>query len=352
MNKKQFKKVLFINFGGIGDEILFFPTLKTFKQLYPDSNITLLLEPRSACSVNLTNTVDNILQYDVKSNNKGIAFFNLLKLIKSGKFDAVISSGSNKFISILLFLSGVKTRIGYDSGFLSKIFLTNSVKLNKKQYAGMMYHDLLKGINIREKAALPEIIIPESMLEIAETLLYKKDKPIITIHPGVSKLSIVKNIIKGWPEERWAELVEKLVETENYYIALCGGPDDEKVIEKIRQEIKNRNINTDFIIDLYGKTKNIIELAGIIKLSDALICVDSAPMHIGVGVETKIVALFGPTDEKKLLPEHNRFKVVKKSDLACRPCLWDCRNEVCEKPVCLDTTVNDVIQSIFDLQIS
>ena len=40
-------KILVINFGGIGDEIFFLPTLISLKKEFPNSKITLALEPRS-----------------------------------------------------------------------------------------------------------------------------------------------------------------------------------------------------------------------------------------------------------------------------------------------------------------
>jgi ADP-heptose:LPS heptosyltransferase len=45
-----------------------------------------------------------------------------------------------------------------------------------------------------------------------------------------------------------------------------------------------------------------------------MLCTDSAPMHIGVGVGTNLLALFGPTDPEKLLPPNKKFMWVK-SDL-------------------------------------
>ena len=39
------KKILAINFGGIGDEVFFLPTLISLKKQYPNSEITLALEP-------------------------------------------------------------------------------------------------------------------------------------------------------------------------------------------------------------------------------------------------------------------------------------------------------------------
>ena len=40
-------KILVINFGGIGDEILFLPTIISLKKEFPNAKITLALEPRS-----------------------------------------------------------------------------------------------------------------------------------------------------------------------------------------------------------------------------------------------------------------------------------------------------------------
>ena len=43
----QVKRILFINFGGLGDEILFLPTIQSVKKEFPNSQITLALEERS-----------------------------------------------------------------------------------------------------------------------------------------------------------------------------------------------------------------------------------------------------------------------------------------------------------------
>ena len=54
MSEKK-KNILFINFGGLGDEILFLPTIISVKKEFPNSKITLALEPRSRGIINLTN---------------------------------------------------------------------------------------------------------------------------------------------------------------------------------------------------------------------------------------------------------------------------------------------------------
>lgn len=90
------KKILFINFGGLGDEILFLPTIISTKKEFPDSEITLALEPRSKGILSLTDIIDETLFADIKGRNKYIELFNLLRRIWTKKFDIVISSGSNQ----------------------------------------------------------------------------------------------------------------------------------------------------------------------------------------------------------------------------------------------------------------
>ena len=106
----QAKRILFINFGGLGDEILFLPTILSVKEQFPNSEITLALEERSRGIVHLTNVIDKTLFANIKGKNKYSELLKLLFKIWQGKYDLVISSGSNKFISIFLFLTFIKEK--------------------------------------------------------------------------------------------------------------------------------------------------------------------------------------------------------------------------------------------------
>lgn len=321
------KKILAINFGGIGDEILFLPALASLKKEYPDVKITLALEPRSKSVKNLSTLVDEVMCVDVKGKHK---YFELLKMVlkaRFGKFDMVFSSGGNKLIPILLFLTGITYRYGFDSGLLSKILLTKAVKLDNKRYASAMYHELVTPVT-DYKTELPEIDAGEVEKELNSVL----------IHPGVSKMSVSKNMIKTWEPQIWAKLIEKVIQT-GKKVYLIGGPDDKACIEKIVEIIGDR----PNFLNLYGTTKNIMDLARLTKKAEVLICSDSAPMHIGVGVGTKTLALFGPTDEKKLIPNNEKFVAIK-NNCDCRPCLWDKRQTTCESLDCLKIDLDEIVR--------
>lgn len=328
---KNIERALFINFGGIGDEVLFLPTLQCFKNKYPQSNITLCLEPRSQSIKNLSPLIDNVLPIDIKGKNKYLELLKLIIEARKGKFDIVISSGGNKLISVLLFLTGIKQRYAYKSGKLSEILLTKAVPLNKNQYAVNMYHDLVKPIT-NDLPELPNISTPRVEIEPNS----------IVIHPGVSKMSVSKNMVKTYPPEKWTELINRLIE-KNKVVYLAGGPDDKEYIEAISSNFKEDNTN---FVNYYGKTKNIMDLAKLIASKQMLICCDSAPMHIGIAVGAKVLAIFGPTDEKKLIPNNDRIIAIKNESCACRPCLWDKRNTTCETIECLNIPIEEFLKYI------
>ena len=67
---------------------------------------------------------------------------------------------------------------------------------------------------------------------------------------------------------------------------------------------------------------------------------------MAVGVKTPAVAIFGPTNEKKILPDDIKFKAVR-VDLDCTPCLWDKRQTTCEALTCLkNIDVNMVFNAV------
>ena len=321
-------KILFINFGGLGDEILFLPTIQSVKKEFPDSEITLALEERSTGITTLTNVIDKTLFANIKGKGKYFELLKLLLKIWQSNFDIVISSGSNKFISIFLFLTFIKKKYGYNTGKLSKFLLTKAIDLNKNQYAARMYHDLAK---------------PITNIETEIPFLSIKKKPImensVLIHPGVSKVSIQKGMIKTIPALEWAKVIEKL-SNKGKRVLLIGGPDDKDCIDTITSIVSPEKFE-----NLYGSTKNLKELAELISSAEMFLCSDSAPLHIAVALGTKTFVIFGSTDDKKLIPQNKQVTAIK-ADCNCpiQPCLWERRQTTCDSLDCLKISADQIVE--------
>jgi len=336
------KSIALINFGGIGDEILFLPVVESLKKEFEedcaakagaDAKITLVLEPRSASIVELTPLIDEVIKCDIKAGGlkKYFNIFGMLREVWRGRFDLLITSGSSPFVAVLAFLTGIKKRYGYKSK--TSFLLTKAVPLNKNQYASNMYHDLLSPL-FKDDCTLPSIKAPKKF----EKPFKGANSNFIAIHPGVSKMSVQKNMFKCPDEFFWRGLIGELLER-GEKVVLLGGPDDKEIIEQITRNLQP----TANFTNLYGKTKSLLDMADVINYSKTFICVDSAPMHIGVALNKNLIAIFGPTDENKLIPKRDNFKVVK-AECSCRPCLWEKRQTTCETLDCLKIDPKAVVE--------
>lgn len=331
------KNILVINFGGIGDEILFLPTIATLKKEFKDCKITLCLEKRSRAIGDLTPLIDNMIFADIKA--AGVKkYFEILKMLFSvwgKKFDMVVSSGKSPAIAIILFLTGIKRRLGYKTK--TSFLLTDATPLNENQYAANMYQDLIKPLTDIE-CEPPKIEVKDE--HAADYLLGDKflKEGFVALHPGVSKMSVEKNIIKCPAPDFWVNLINGMLKI-GKNVVLLGGPDDKETIEKIAAHI-NKSGN---FLNLFGKTKNMMDMVRIINKAQCMICVDSAPMHAAVGLNKKVLAIFGGTNEEKLLPKSPNFIPVF-NPTPCRPCLWDIRQTSCAELKCLDIKTNDILK--------
>lgn len=358
----NFKNALFINYGGLGDEILFLPAIEDFKRRYPECKITLCLEGRAKGIKQITDLIDEIIEVDIKAPG-GKKYLNVLNMIFKagrGKFDVVISSGKSPLVAIILFLTGIKRR----SGYLTKtaFLLTDGAELNEGQYAGNMYHDLVlpfvedgecsdsRHDSVEEASKedfSAEVFVPHLKADndfVLPDSLKNLEGGFIALHPGVSKMSIDKGIFKCPDVSFWNEVIKGVL-NKGKTLVLLGGPDDKDVIEKItadREIIKNPGF-----INMFGKTKNLRDLMNIIARSRGFICADSAPLHIAVGLGINIIAVFGPTNENKLVPNLENIHTVVNKEIDCRPCLWHKRGVNCSQSLCLNLKADDVLNLIY-----
>ena len=327
----QTKRILFINFGGLGDEILFLPTIQAVKKEYPNAHITLALEERSKGIVSLTNVIDETLFANIKTS-KYKELLKLLFKIWIGKYDIVISSGSNKFISIYLFLTFIKKRYGYNSGKLSNLLLTKAIDLNKNQYAGLMYGDLAKPITNKE--------IEPAFLSIQKKPLIPNS---VLIHPGVSQMSLKNGMIKTIEPKQWAEVIEKLADS-GKKVFLIGGNDDKECIDTIQKFVPPEKYE-----NLFGSTKNLKELAELISSTEKFLCSDSAPLHIATALGFQTYVIFGSTDDKKLIPQSEKVVPIKiQSNCPLQPCLWEKRQKTCDELHCLKIPTEQIVQTVLN----
>ncbi|WP_013322735.1 glycosyltransferase family 9 protein [Gloeothece verrucosa] len=289
--------------GGIGDQILFFPTLEDLKQKYPNSTLDVIVEPRAKSAYRICPYVHEVLLFDFKDRNGLADYLNLLGVIRDREYDVAISLPQRWTIGLLLWLNGIPVRVGYKTNtsvrkeFRTPIFLTNAVPLKTEQYAAYMYHDLLQGLDIQTPTPPLKVTLPKDDIDWAEAeqkRLEIKDTGYIIIHGGSSTSAAIKGVDKNYPLPQWQKIVDEILAKQpDLPIVLLQGPEDPQWVKQLLEGHPNLKVT---------KPTDVGKLAAIIAGANLMLCTDSPPMHLSVAVGTYTIALFGPTVAEKLLP--------------------------------------------------
>lgn len=134
----------------------------------------------------------------------------------------------------------------------------------------------------------------EEIVAIKKHLSLKAKKKTIFIAPNSGET------YRNWPKENIKVLIDLLKNDYNVILQ-----DKEYVDESI-------NIISP---DMY----TIRDTASIIELSDLVVTIDSAPLHLAAAKEKKTIALFGPIDYKARCRGYKNITILK-SNKSCIPC--------------------------------
>jgi ADP-heptose:LPS heptosyltransferase len=287
--------------GGIGDQLLFFPTLESLKKQYPQAAIDVIVEPRAKSAYRVSPYVHEVLLFDFKDRNGLADYLNLLGIVRDREYDAALSLGTDWAIGLLLWLNGIPKRVGYQTG--KSYFLSDPIPLNLDQYEAFLYHDLVKGFGIKTPCPPLKVVVPKEDIQWAEAeqnRLDLKENGYILIHDGLNKQSRIEGLDRIYPVEQWQTIIDDIQQKQpKLSIVLLQGPDDAEWIAEMRENHANLKII---------QSPDIGKLAAMIAGANLMLCTDSAPMHLSIAVGTYTIALFGPTQvSKSLPPNQDRF---------------------------------------------
>ncbi len=290
--------------GGIGDQILFFPTLDDLKRSYPNAQIDVVVEPRSVSAYQVCKNFPQIIPFDFKDTNGPADWGNLLGIIRDREYDAVLSLGRRLGVGFFLWLTGIPKRVGYKVGWGQRFF-TNPVDFNPNQYAAHMYHDLVKGLDIHSSCPELSVNVPQADITWAERELIRlgiADSGYILIHGGSSKLARPLSSDKIYPINQWQQVIKGLQSRQDKPVVFIEGPDDQEIVADVIQSCPKVKII---------KPADIGKLTAVIAAANLMLCTDSSPMHLAVATGTYTFALFGAADPAKLIPAHSKVNAIK-----------------------------------------
>jgi heptosyltransferase-2 len=290
----QINKILFITLSNIGDVILTLPVLDYLRANFSDSKITVMVGPRAKEIFQNNPSIDRLIIYDKYSRlREKIRLFNQLK---KEKFDLVIDLRNT--------LYGALLPVHYrTSPFLSVPHIQHMKERN--------LYRLARALKVRyplPKEDKRSFYFTTRDKDYLDELLKKNgitagDK-IILVSAGTG------GDTRRWEQDKFVKLCQHL--SEDYKVLLVATKAHQSTTQYIYKNCPNK------IYDFTGLT-SLRQLSYLLTRSVLLITCDTGTLQLGSYLDIPIVALFGPSDEKRYGPRSSQYKVIKK-DIFCRPC--------------------------------
>lgn len=307
--------ILIIKKEAAGDVLRTTAILEPLKKKFSGYRIIWLVAKQNMEVLKGNPLIDTIWT-DEKEILQAISFFNFNVLINLDlNFDSLITAG----------ISNTKLFYGFRYNKNGEILCSNKAA---EEWFLMSHNDEMKKLNrktyqkiiadITELDTYENIIVPleKNAMEKAESFKETNKlsgKKLIGIHTGGGS----RWQAKKWTKKNLVSLLE-LLTNKKYSVLLFGGEEEKETMESLA------NQNNPFLIST-GYKNTIPEFFSLLNLCDVIVSADTLAMHAAIGLNKKVVALFGPTSPYEIEGYGRIEKIVTPLDCYC------CYKKVCDR---------------------
>ena len=340
------RRILFINPFGLGDAIFTLRVLETVKVADPLCYIGFLGNERTEELLKLASAVDRVFVFnrDLYRRLWREDFWECLarlegltKQIRKEKFDSAIDVSLGREYALGAFFSGIHRRVGFDykgrGTFLNrKVFLSGyqDKRVTDKQMELLAKAKLSHG----SPQGRVSFKISEKISQEAEAFLracrIEPGEAVFAVAPGGGKSWGENARYKQWDLEKFASVANERAAKRNEKIILLGDESEESLLRQLGQRLRAPHaIACGFSIE---------KVAALLKRSSFLLCNDGGLMHLADSLGVRVVAIFGPVDEKVYGPYGDVVGTeVITEPVPCRPCYRNFHFPACQhQRQCLD----------------
>lgn len=353
--------IIFLEFSEMGSAIMAYSAMRKAKEIYPDATLYFWTFKTNEEILYILDILPKNNIITVRNSNMLVLFIdlsrNLLRIWKA-RIDVVIDMELfSRFSSILSFLSGAKTRVGFYRFSLEGLYRgslhTHKVSYNpymhiSKNFLSLVYasktsvtSDPLPKISlINDNTSVPTINADQQIKEKIWAKLKSINNQInirnkiIILNPGINEVLPLRK----WPLENYIRLSQKLLQDPEAYIVAVGIKSQSCMGDMMRKEIPSARF-----INLIGET-SIEELIGLYNTSHLFISHDSGAAVLASLTFINTIILFGPETPVLYAPLSTN-KVIFYANFTCSPCVsaYNHRNSLCKDNKCLKViSVEDI----------
>lgn len=309
------QRILCLRLERIGDLVMTLPALGQLRRLAPGATIDLVVGSWNGELAAAIGDVDNVETLDASWLSRAQPGESLPHLLRHARtwrarrYDLALNFEPDVRSNLILAASGARRLAGFVSGGggpLLDVSLDHDPHMHTADNAVRLVSAAL-GTDASAAPATTLRISDAAHAAAARLLGAPRSGPLVAFHVNAGRE------VKQWPEPRFRDLAQTLIETRGATIVFTGGAEDRPHID-----LAMRALPADRVIDLCGRA-DLMTLAAVLERVRLLVTVDTGPMHLAHAVGTPIVAVFGPSDPVRYAPR-GPFDRVVRIDLWCAPC--------------------------------
>jgi heptosyltransferase-2 len=302
------ERVLIIQTSFIGDCILTLPMIQRINQKNPEILIDVLTIPKCVEIFASSPYVKEVIVLDKRKEHKSfLKLYKFVQHLKETDYSKVYTLHRSFRSALITLFLGVVNTYGFNNSSIPFVF-KNQIRYDYTSHEVKRNLMLVEEVPIDDWKILPKLRLSAEKMKKIESLFSVVDSShkIIAIAPSSEWFT------KRYPLKYYKEIVGYLLD-KGYIIFLMGSNNDNEICENLKTEdsAKIYNLSGQFTIS---------ESIEILKRCKLLITNDSAPTHMGMAADIKVLTIFIST-----LPEFGFYPYNAGSDylslnFKCKPC--------------------------------
>lgn len=305
----DFKNILVIHFGQLGDVVLGLPALLAIRQKFTGARITLLVGKSAAEVTEIADVADEQIVVDrvrLRDGNKLWSITEIFKLVgevRRHRFDLVIDLHSLSETNLLGFLARIPHRLyaNRESRSLDKLgnFRPPPPREDKAKNAAERYFDVLKPLGISLNAPPePFLFAPSTKdIEFVSHVFFREENiRSVGLFPGAGHPS------RCWQLENFRLLAEKIANDGSRPVVLLG-PEEAALKQRVVDVFPQETLVIDNL--------TIAQFIAAASKLDVFVTNDTGPMHLAACSGTNILLLLDERAPSTYLPLTKKLAVVR-----------------------------------------
>ncbi|MGB3136278.1 MAG: glycosyltransferase family 9 protein [Nodosilinea sp.] len=285
-------RVLALVPGETETQLSFFPVISQIQNSFENAEVSVVAAPGAAAIYQLSKGVAEVVPYNFTAANSPADWANLLGIVRDREFDAAFTLTDSWSIALLLWLSGVPTRLGY-SGAANDLLLTATVPRSEKS---RHYSDLLSLIDVTGVPPAVSVSVPRGDLTTVETMRQGAglESGYVLVYPGPTADGTT------YPTDSWAVILKDFQQKQ---------PGMPLALLQINEAAPQAAALASAVPDLkILRPETAGQAAAMIAAANLLVAVEGYPLGLAialnvyaVGLLSSEAALPSPTEEDRLV---------------------------------------------------